>query len=368
VIDLAPLFTSYRLRHLTLRNRFIMPAMQRELSPDGIPSREMAKYYQARVEGGIPLVIGEATAINHPSSTSYTKYARLFERALDAWRYVLESVKSADGYLFCQLWHQGAMRTPGEGNDPDAPTLSPSGLVAPGVHVGRAMTKSEMVDICEAFANDAGMVRSMGFDGVEIHAAHGYLLDQFLWDKTNFREDEYGGDLLSRARFPCEVVRAVRDAVGPEFPISLRLSQWKSRDFDAKVARSTGELASLIRAFRAAGVDVFHASTRRFWLPEFPGSSRGFAGEVKAKTDAAVITVGSVGLDNDIMSSMHGEDAASTGIAGLSELVNRFNEGEFDLVAVGRAVLGDPQWVRKVEERRFDELEAFTRDKLAFLT
>jgi 2,4-dienoyl-CoA reductase-like NADH-dependent reductase (Old Yellow Enzyme family) len=368
VIDLAPLFTPYQLGGLTLRNRFIMPAMQRELSPGGVPSREMAEYYRRRTEGGMSLIIGEATAINHPSSTSYTKYARLFDRALEGWRHVLDAVKSAQGLLFCQLWHQGALRKQGQGIDPEAPTLSPSGLIQSGERAGRAMSKAEIADVCGAFARDAHMIRSLGFDGVEIHGAHGYLLDQFLWHQTNQRDDEYGGDLLGRARFPCEVVRAVRDAVGPDFPISIRLSQWKERDFDAKIAQSQEELGILVRALRAAGVDVFHASTRRFWIPEFPGSDRGFAGAVKAETDAAVITVGSVGLDNDIMSSMRGEDAASTGVAGLNKLILRFNQGEFDLIAVGRAALGDADWVRKVREGRFEELDAFSREKLGFLT
>lgn len=368
MIDLSPLFAPFRLRDLTLRNRFILPAMQREMSPGGVPSREMATYYRQRIEGGMSLIIGEATAINHPSSTSYSKYARLYGEALDGWRRVLDAVKSAGGHLFIQLWHQGAVRKEGQGPHPDAPTLSPSGLIQTGEPVGRAMTTSEMADIRDAFAQDAGRAQSMGFDGVEIHSAHGYLLDQFLWEQTNVRDDDFGGDLERRLRFPCEVVSAVRHAVGPAFPISLRLSQWKQRNFDAKIADSPDELSFILAAFRRAGIDVFHASTRRFWIPEFDGSDRGFAGWTKALTDAAVITVGSVGLDNDIMSSLYGEDAASTGVNGLAELLRRFENGEFDLVAVGRAALGDAEWVRKVEERRFGELDAFTKDKLAFLT
>jgi len=368
VIDLTPLFTPFRLRGLTLPNRFILPAMQREMSPGGIPSVEMAEYYRQRIEGGLSLIIGEATAINHPSSTSYTKYARLFGDALEGWKRVLDAVKSAGGHLFVQLWHQGAVRTEGQGLHPQAPTLSPSGLIQTGEPVGRALTVSEMTDIREAFAHDAALARSLGFDGVEIHGAHGYLLDQFLWEQTNVRTDGYGGDLHKRLRFPCEVVSAVRASVGPDFPVSIRLSQWKERNFDGKIAHSPEQLSTVVSLLRAAGVDVFHASTRRFWIPEFPGSDRGFAGWIKSMTDAAVITVGSVGLDNDIMSSLYGEDAASTGVTGLSELLRRFENGEFDLVAVGRAALGDAQWVRKIQQGRFSELEAFTRDKLAFLT
>ena len=103
-------------------------------------------------------------------------------------------------------------------------------------------------------------------------------------------------------------------------------------------------------------------------MPAFAGSDLTFAGWVKALGDAPVITVGSVGLDNDIMSSLGGESAHSTGESGLGELVRRFNLGEFDLVAVGRAILADPEWVHKVRDGRYDELRPFTKEELSFLT
>jgi 2,4-dienoyl-CoA reductase-like NADH-dependent reductase (Old Yellow Enzyme family) len=367
-MDLAPLFTRFRVRNLELSNRFILPAMQRELSPNGIPSREMAEYYRRRVEGGLSLIIGEATAVDHPSSTHYWKYARLFGPALDGWKRVLDAVKGAGGNLFVQLWHEGAVRKEGQGPHPEAPTLSPSGLIQKGEPIGQPMSKQDLIDVRNAFANAAQVAREMGFDGIEIHGAHGYLLDQFLWHETNQREDEYGGSLERRLRYPCEIVRAVRSAAGPDMPISFRMSQWKERNFEGKIAQSPRELAVVTSALRDAGVDIFHASTRRFWIPEFEGSDLGFAGWVKSTTDAAVITVGSVGLDNDIMSSLHGQDAASTGVKGLNELARRFSNNEFDLVAVGRAALGDPDWVNKVRDGHFDRLEAFDKGKLAFLT
>jgi 2,4-dienoyl-CoA reductase-like NADH-dependent reductase (Old Yellow Enzyme family) len=367
-MDLSPLFTPFKIRNLELANRFILPAMQRELSPGGVPSREMAEYYRRRIEGGLSLIIGEATAVDHPSSTHYWKYARLFGPALDGWKRVLDNVKEAGGKLFLQLWHEGAVRKEGQGPNPEAPTLSPSGLIQKGEPVGQAMSARDLIDVRDAFASAAQTARAMGFDGIEIHGAHGYLLDQFLWHETNQRDDGYGGSLENRLRYPCEIVRAVRGAIGPDMPISFRMSQWKERNFDGKVAQSPAELAVVTAALRKSGVDIFHASTRRFWIPEFEGSDRGYAGWVKSTTDAAVITVGSVGLDNDIMSSLHGQNAASTGTSGLGELLRRFNNNEFDLIAVGRAALGDPDWVNKVRDGRFAELEAFDKEKLAFLT
>ncbi|OJU57096.1 MAG: 12-oxophytodienoate reductase [Alphaproteobacteria bacterium 62-8] len=368
MMDLSPLFTPFRIGKLELPNRFILPAMQRELAPGGVPGQEMADYYRRRVEGGLSLIIGEATAINHPASTHYTKYARLTPAALEGWQRVLDAVKGAGGKLFVQLWHQGAVRKEQLAPNPQVRTISPSGLIQTGEPVGLAMTAKDLADVRDAFAEGAEIAKAMGFDGVEIHGAHGYLLDQFLWHETNLRDDGYGGDLAGRLRYPCEVVAAVRAAVGPDFPISFRMSQWKERKFETRVAASPQEIGLITAALRKAGVDIFHASTRRFWIPEFEGSDRGYAGWVKSTTDAAVITVGSVGLNNDIMSSLYGEDAGSTGADGLAELLRRFERKEFDLVAVGRAALGDSEWVRKVRDGRFTELKPFTKENLAFLT
>lgn len=365
---LERLFTPFELGLLTLANRFVMPAMQRELAPDGIPSAEMARHFRARVEGGVGLVIGEATAVNHPAATHYWKYALLTEPAIEGWKPVVEAVKDAGGKMFFQLWHQGAVREQGKGPFPDASTISPSGRWGPGQLSGRVMTAADMEEVIEAFVEGARIAQALGADGVEIHCAHGYLLDQFLWSETNLRDDQYGGDHIGRTRYPCEVIRAIRSEVGSQFPISARISQWKERDFSARIADTPDELADILLALKGAGVDLFHASTRRFWETEFPGSTLGFAGWVKRLSGLPVITVGSVGLDSDIMASLVGTEARSTGGAGLAELARRFDNQEFDLVAIGRAILGDAQWVQKVKEGRYGELKPFTRDDLAFLT
>jgi 2,4-dienoyl-CoA reductase-like NADH-dependent reductase (Old Yellow Enzyme family) len=366
-MDLSPLFTPFELGPLTLPNRFIMPAMQRGLAPDGVPGEEMARHYRERVEGGVALIIGEGTAVDHPAATHYRDFALLTPEAVEGWKRVRDTVRDAGGRLFIQLWHAGAARRPGEGPHPGAPTLSPSGRIQAGEPVGEAMSAEDLIAVKDAFRRGARVARELGVDGVEVHGAHGYLLDQFLWGETNVRTDGYGGDYLQRTRYPCEVIAAVRAEVGPDFPISLRLSQWKERNFGARIAETPDELRELLAAFRTAGVDMFHASTRRFWTPEFAGSDLGFAGWVRRLSGAPVITVGSVGLDNDIMASLHGERAASTGASGLQELLRRFRNEEFDLIGIGRSILADPRWVEKVRAGRYDELRAFTREDLSFL-
>jgi 2,4-dienoyl-CoA reductase-like NADH-dependent reductase (Old Yellow Enzyme family) len=117
----------------------------------------------------------------------------------------------------------------------------------------------------------------------------------------------------------------------------------------------------MLRILRAAGVDVFHASARYFWVAKWPDSDMGIAGWTKSMTDAPVIAVGSVGLDTDVMDNFFGKEAKSTGEAGLQELSRRFNNREFDLISVGRSLIGDPEWVNKVRGGQLSEIRMFTK-------
>jgi 2,4-dienoyl-CoA reductase-like NADH-dependent reductase (Old Yellow Enzyme family) len=197
---------------------------------------------------------------------------------------------------------------------------------------------------------------------VEVHACHGYLLDQFLWAETNRRSDGFGGDdIRARVRFPAEIVTAIRQALGKEFPISFRFSQWKEVNYKARIAPTPEDLRRMLTVLRAAGVDVFHASARYFWVPEWPDSDLGLAGWTKSMTDAPVIGVGSVGLDTDVMDNFFGKEAKSTGEGGLQELLRRFNNHEFDLISVGRSLISDAEWVNKVRDGRLSQISMFTK-------
>lgn len=343
-----------------------MPGMQRMWCEDGRPLPRLAQYYRRRVEGGVGLVITESCAVDHPSSTQTPMFARINEATLDAWAECVHAIKSAGGRVFLQLWHEGAVRKEGgDGPYSQYRSMSPSGLVYAGKPNGVAATTEDLDAIREAFVRGARAARQIGADGVEVHACHGYLLDQFLWAETNRRTDGYGGDdIRSRVRFPAEIVAAIREAMGPEFVISFRFSQWKEVNYDARVVPTQDDLAAMLSILRAAGVDLFHSSARRFWIPEWPGSDLGIAGWTKSLTDAPVIAVGSVGLDTDVMENFFGKEANSTGEAGFGELLRRFNNREFDLISVGRGQIGDPDWVNKVREGRYDEIRLFTKQDL----
>lgn len=353
----------------TLRNRIVMAPMTRSQSPGGVPTPEVAAYYRKRAEGGVALIVTEGTVVDHPGSNGYPSVPRIYgDAALEGWRRVVEEVHAAGSAIIPQLWHVGSVRQPGMEPDPAVGGFGPSAVPHP-THgedgtPPTALGEKDIEDVIGAFAQGAVNAQSVGFDGVEIHGAHGYLVDQFLWEKTNQRNDGYGGSLEGRLRFATEVIGAIRAVVGPEFPVVFRFSQWKMGDYQGKLVRSPQELESLLTPLANAGVDIFHASTRKYWKPEFEGSELNLAGWTRKITDRPTISVGSVGLDGDFLGAFMGKGADPTGIENLLE---RMERDEFDMVAVGRALIADPQWPTKVQNGRFDEIEPFTPESLATL-
>lgn len=347
--NLEVLFRPFTVGSLTLKNRVVMAPMTRAFSPGGVPGDNVAAYYRRRAEGEVGLILSEGTVIERPASRNDPGVPFFHgERSLAGWKRVIDEVHTAGGRMGPQLWHTGSTLGMKADWTPEAPVESPSGLIAPGQPRGEAMSEEAIADTVAAYARAAADAKRLGFDTLEIHGAHGYLIDQFFWEGTNSRTDRYGGATLrERSRFAAEVVSAIRAAVGPDFPIILRVSQWKQQDYSVQLAKSPDELSDWLVPLREAGVDVFHCSQRRYWEPEFPGSQLNFAGWVKRVTGAPTIAVGSVGLTGDSRSAFAGQGSA---VAELDELVKRMERDEFDLIAVGRALLTDPQWTRKVHE------------------
>ncbi|MDB5702744.1 MAG: 12-oxophytodienoate reductase [Sphingomonadales bacterium] len=358
-----PLFTPFNLGPLHLRNRFVMSPMTRNFSPNGVPGDDVAAYYQRRAEADVGLIITEGIGIDHPAAVGSGSMGEHDipllhgEGPVAGWRRVVEQVHAAGGRIMPQLWHMGPIRLKGTGPFPEATSSRPSGIWGPGA--GAAMpqayldavavktlplTDSEIGDIISGYARSAANAHEIGCDGVAIHGAHGYLIDSFLWSSTNLRDDRWGGDIERRSAFAAEVVRAIRAATSPDFPIMFRFSQWKLQDYAASNAGTPDELEALLEPISEAGVDIFDASTRIFSAPAFEGSEMGLAGWAKKLTGKASMTVGGVGLSKDLQSSFVEETHAVNNLAAVME---RFERGEFDLVAVGRALLMDPQWVRK---------------------
>ncbi|MGW2684555.1 NADH:flavin oxidoreductase [Streptomyces sp. NPDC001414] len=355
------------LNGLTVPNRIVMAPMTRQFSPGGVPGEDVVSYYSRRAAAGVGLIVTEGTYVGHDSAGQSTRIPRFHgEEQLAGWAKVAEGVHAAGGTIVPQLWHIGMVRKQGQPPVADAPAVGPSGIRLDGTEgEGKAMTSKDLDDVIRAFAEAAAAAERIGFDGVELHGAHGYLLDQFLWAGTNRRTDAYGGDPVARTRFAAEIVAAVRASVSPEFPVIFRYSQWKSDNYDARLAETPEELEAILTPLAAAGVDVFHASTRRYWLAEFEDSDLNLAGWTKKLTGKPTITVGSVGLDGDFIKGFQGEGSP---VRGIDDLLDSLEREEYDMVAVGRALLQDPEWAAKVLAGRTGELASYDAAALKTLS
>ncbi len=352
------LFRPFSFKGITLPNRIVMAPMTRSLSPSGIPGEDVAAYYRRRAESGVGLIVTEGTYPPHPSAGFDPNVPRFYgQESLMGWSRVLDQVHGAGGHIFPQLWHLGLQVSSGPPLGDGQHPVGPSGEYA--------MTQKDIDAAIDAYAQAARSAQELGFDGVELHGAHGYLIDQFFWEKTNRRTDQYGGDLVARTRFATEVIREVRRRVGPEFPVVLRFSQWKLDDYDAKLARTPRELEQFLNPLVEAGVDLLHCSTRRFWEPEFEGSNLNLAGWAKKLTGKPTVTVGSITLGADVMSSFRSPDQVTC--TGIDDLLDRLERGEFDLVAVGRALIANPDWAVKVKAGALADLRPFDRSILTTL-
>jgi len=366
--DIDVLFQPFKLKGLSLPNRIAMAPMTRSKSPNQIPNDDVAAYYRARAEGGVGLILTEGTSPEHKSASNDVNVPGFFgEASLAGWAKVLKEVKAVGGHIMPQLWHQGIVRHAGSGPYPAEKSMGPSGLSKPDKKVAEPMTDSEIGDVIAGFAKSAGYAKAMGFDGVELHGAHGYIIDEFFWEGTNQRDDKYGGSLEKRTNFAADITRAVRKVVGEDYPILLRFSQWKQQDFTARLARSPAELEKFLNPLVDAGVDMFHCSTRRFWEPEFAedGSDMNLAGWTKKLSGLPTMTVGSVSLNADFITAFTKAGAETASIERLLEMLAR---GDFDLVAVGRALIVNPDWPNKVRAGQMDQLKPYTPEALATLT
>ncbi len=367
--DFAPLFQPFPFGRITLPNRIVMAPMTRRQSPHGVPGENVTAYYRRRAAGGVGLIITEGTTIDHQGAPGHASVPAFHgEAALAGWRRVVTAVHDAGGAIIPQIWHVGMRRRPGIEPDPDVGGFGPMDIVEDGKLVVKAMTQADIDAIVAAYAKAAADAEACGFDGVEIHGAHEYLPDAFFWEQTNRRTDCYGGSLENRVRFAMEVVRAVRAAVSKNFPVVFRFSQWKLSDYTARIATTPDELGRILRPLAAAGVDLFHASTRRFWEPAFEGSPLTLAAWTRELTGKPVIAVGSIGLDRAFVPGIPTEaDKPGAELSNLVELSRGIARGEFDLAAVGRALLSEPDWANKLRDGREGEIRPFERAALESL-
>lgn len=365
---MTDLFSTYTLGSLSLKNRVVMAPMTRSMSPGNVPTDQVVEYYRLRAQGGVGLIITEGTIVGHKAASGYPNVPAIHgENSLAGWKKVIDAVHAEGGKIAPQLWHVGGIRRPGVEPGGDTPGYSPSGMAFPGKVTGHEMTQEDINEVIDSFINAAVDAERIGFDAIELHGAHGYLLDQFFWPGTNHRSDNYGGSLENRVRFACEIIGGIRAKVSKDFPIIFRYSQWKQQDYAARLAETPEELGEFLSYLVKAGVDIFHCSQRRFWEAEFEGSDLNLAGWTKKLTGKDTITVGSVSLNADFLPEPGDKVFKAGEIASLDGLAKMLARDEFDLVAVGRAMIANPDWANRVQSGEFEKLANFEKKMLMSL-
>ena len=354
------LFEPYKLKNLNLRNRVVMAPMTRNQSPGGIPTNEVVAYYSRRAKAEVGLIITEGIEVSHEASSAYPDVPRLdTKEAREGWKRVVNGIKENGGSVIAQLWHCGGFRKLGMQPNPEVPGHTASGLVKPGKKVAHEMTLEDIKQTINAYASDAKYCEEIGFDGVEIHGAHGYLIDNFFWEGTNIRDDSYGGSIEKRSQFVSEIIQAVRSNISQEFIVGLRFSQWKQHDFEAKLAHTTDDLKKVLLSPVESGLDYLHSSMRRYWESEFEGSEENLAYWTKKISNIPTIGVGSVGLDSDFI-----DMTAPSKPASIDKAIDDISKEKYDLLAVGRALLSDYEWVLKMKDGRLKDVIPYSKEAL----
>jgi len=340
---MSVLFSPLTLRGVTLRNRIAMaPMCQYSAGLDGLPTDWHRVHLGSRAVGGAALVICEATAVVPEGRISPRDTGIWSDAHVEAWRPITAFVTSAGAVPAIQLAHAGRKgstywpwstrqgRVPDEegGWTPVGPETEP---FLPSYRVPEALDPAGTARVVDAFAEAAARALAAGFQAVEVHAAHGYLLHEFLSPLTNHRTDGYGGDLAGRSRLAVEVTRAVRATVGDDVPVLVRISATDWVDGGWTVADSVllaGELA-------AAGADLVDCSSGGAVpdavVPIGPGYQVPLAAQVRRESK---VPTGAVGL---ITEPEHAEAIVANGDA--------------DLVLLGRELLRDPYWPRRAALR-----------------
>lgn len=363
------LFRPFTSENLKLKNRIVMAPMTRRHCHGGIPHQQVVQYYQRRAEGGVGLIITEGTAIPHETAQGSLGVPDFYgDAALQGWQAVVDAVHQSGACIIPQLWHVGSHRTLTNADNVSVTAHAPSAIKNPVLEdkpfIPQEMNTATIDAVIQAYVTASISAKNLGFDGIELHGAHGYLIDQFFWDYTNKRKDKYGGETLSlRTTFACEIIQAIRQSVGKNFPILFRFSQWKLGAYEAKLAHNSTELENFLIPLVKAGVDIFHCSTRKYYEPEFAGSSLNLAGWTKKLINKPTITVGGIGLDTVFNESMLGAESKITRIANLLE---RMEQDEFDLAAVGRSLIANPDWPKKIRENE-QSIKPFSKALLSEL-
>lgn len=326
------ILTPFDIKDRSLRNRLAVAPMTRVSATEtGQATDNMARYYERFARGGFGLVITEGAYTDQKHSQGYPFQPGVTdEQQAQAWRSVTDRIHAHQGMVFVQLMHAGALS---QGNRFVDASIAPSAVRPKGEQmkfyygagqypVPRAMTDEDIADAVAGFAHAARLsIRSAGFDGIEIHGANGYLLDQFLTDYTNQRSDRWGGTVGDRLQLTLAVIKAVKEAVG-EAPIGVRISQGKVNDYAHKWAEGEQAAETIFGSLNDAGVDVIHVTEHDALKPAF--------------------TAGGASLLSLARRYAPGVTMIANGGLNTPEQAARALEQGADIIAIGKASLANP--------------------------
>lgn len=352
--DVRAVLKPIRLANHSLHNRAVVAPMSRvSATEDGLATSSMIAYYGGFAHGGFGMVITEGTYTDVDASQGYDRQPGIATPAqTDAWRAVARSIHEGGALAILQLMHAGALsqRTLHGGRLLAPSAVRPRGQMMPEYggsgmfRMPAAISERDIQLVRDGFALAARRARDAGFDGVEVHAANGYLLDQFITTYTNQRTDRYGGSPKNRIRLTAEVVEAIRHATGDAFVIGVRLSEAKVNDFEYRWSQENDDAVVFFSSLASVGPDYLHMA----------GEGRGFRESLERDTKPLTA----------IAREITQRPVIANGGLGDPELADEVIEnGYADLIAIGRAAIANPDWPQRVAQGQ--SLDPFTRELIS---
>ncbi len=342
MLNYCPILENATLHKLTLQNRVVVAPMSRVSTVgDGVPTEQMNTYYRRYATGGFGLTITEGTYIDRSFSQAYPNQPGITnEQQQKGWETIVSSTHEAGGKIILQLMHAGAL-SQHLSNTRSASSIQPVRHMLGGYSnkqgdfpLPEAMNLSEIDDAIRSFTDSAVRAQKSGFDGIEIHAANGYLLDQFLTDYTNNREDQYGGSVENRCRFTTEIISSIKNVVPNNFIIGVRVSQGKVNDFDYLWPNGINDGKVIFTCLKNAGADYIHFAS------EGKGFNHGCLTRDRqslprlAREITGLPVIANGGLDNP------------------DEAIRILKEGHADFIALGTGALANPDWPIQLKSKR----------------
>ena len=331
------IFSSFKLNSFTLENRIGVAPMTRMSSPgDSIPRKDVLDFLVRRAENGAAIVYTEAIVTDYESAQGYPRQARLItQRQIEAWKPVVEAIRKEGAVSIMQMFHCGRMAWPeiNPANRVIAPSaISPkqkNPLTGEPYPIPDEMSTYDIEHVIAGFVETARGAIAAGFDGIEVHGAHGYLINNFLSSYSNRRTDEYGGSVENRYRFAHEIIQAVRQVVPPDRLLTFRISNWGVADMEVSLFEDKPEWQQIIKMLSKEPIDAISVSTYDYSAKAF-GTDQTMARITREATDLPLMICGK------IYDRATAEDALK----------------DADIILSAKSILLNPNWVDDIRQSK----------------